>query len=137
MTGHHFARFEEESTPVRRLAGLAKEIVLELGPGSGSQFPRFDRTATSRIYGIESNEYLFNKLRSEKIENDGLSDIYVPINAALEDDRILESAGIVAGSIDTVVCMYVSLVLSPRSCQSCRENLQAIEARRAVVVLGA
>lgn len=90
-----------------RLVGMASGTVLELGPGSGNQFDRFDRTATSRIYGIEPNEYLFNRLRNETIKQHGLSDIYVPINAALEDDKVLESWGIDTGSIDTVVCMQV------------------------------
>ena len=40
-------------------------------------------------------------------EQSGLGDLYVPINAALEDTELLESWGIGAGKIDTVVCMQV------------------------------
>lgn len=108
LVGHHFAAYEAAFTPVPRLVGLASGTVLELGPASGNQFPHFDRTAITRIYGVEPNEYLFNRLRSETIEQQGLSDIYVPINAALEDAKVLEESwGVGAESIDTIVCMQV------------------------------
>ncbi|RMZ83755.1 hypothetical protein DV738_g871, partial [Chaetothyriales sp. CBS 135597] len=107
LVGHHFAAFEEAWTPVPRLVGMASGTVLELGPGSGNQLPRFDRSAISRIYGIEPNEYLFNLLRDDAVRQHGLGDIYFPINAALEDDSLLDSRGIGAESIDTVVCMQV------------------------------
>lgn len=69
---------------------MANGIVLELGPGSGNQFPRFSRSSISRIYGIEPNEQLFCQLCDDTIERHGLGDIYVPINAALEDSKLLE-----------------------------------------------
>jgi ubiquinone/menaquinone biosynthesis C-methylase UbiE len=87
---------------------MANGIVLELGPGSGNQFPRFNRSSISRIYGIEPNEQLFHQLRDETIECHGLGDIYVPINAALEDSKLLEETWNVGdGGIDSVVCMQV------------------------------
>jgi SAM-dependent methyltransferase len=87
---------------------MANGIVLGLGPGSGNQFPRFNRSSISRIYGIEPNEPLFHQLRDETIERHGLGDIYVPINAALEDSKLLEETwNLGDGSIDSVVCMQV------------------------------
>ncbi|KAH8817060.1 S-adenosyl-L-methionine-dependent methyltransferase [Xylogone sp. PMI_703] len=106
-SGHHFAGFEAAWTPVPRLVGLANGKVLELGPGSGNQFPRFNAKVISCIYGIEPNEQLFNLLRNEVIEKHGLSDIYIPMNAGLENHEALNSWGIKAGSIDSIVCMQV------------------------------
>jgi ubiquinone/menaquinone biosynthesis C-methylase UbiE len=104
-TGQHFAAYEAAATPVPRLVEAANGVVLELGPGSGNQFSRFKKTVISRIYGIEPNEHLFNQLRNETIKLHHLSDIYVPINAALEDKNILEEWNIGDESIDSVVCM--------------------------------
>ncbi|KAL3418441.1 methyltransferase domain-containing protein [Phlyctema vagabunda] len=105
--GHHFAAYEENCTPVPRLVGMARGQVLELGPGSGNQLPRFTRSATSQIYGLEPNKQLFHLLRDEVIAKQNLGDIYISINATLEDDEVLKSRGIEAGTIDTVVCMQV------------------------------
>ena len=58
-----------------RLVGLANGTVLELGPGSGNQFSRFDRKAISRIYGLEPNEFLFDRLRKQTIQQHSLSDL--------------------------------------------------------------
>lgn len=103
--GQYFAAYEEAATPVPRLVEAANGVVLEIGPGSGNQFSRFNKTVISRIYGIEPNEQLFNQLRNETIQLHHLSDIYVPINAAFEDKNILEEWNIRDESIDSVVCM--------------------------------
>jgi SAM-dependent methyltransferase len=116
LAGHHFAAFEAAWTPVPRLVGMADGTVLELGPGSGNQFPRFNRDAISRIYGIKPNEDLFNRLRNDTIKQHDLSDIYIPINAALEDHNVLESYSIGSGSINTVVCMRVLCSVSNPAC---------------------
>lgn len=105
--GHHFAAFEEAWTPVPRLVGEASGTILELGPGTGNQFPRFNRSVITRIYGLEPNEYLFAQLRDGIVEKHGLGDVYVPINAALESDEVLKSWNIDSGSLDTIVCMQV------------------------------
>jgi SAM-dependent methyltransferase len=107
LAGVHFAAFESENTPVPRLMGLANGTILELGPGSGNQLPRFDCTVVSKIYGIEPNEYLFNQLRDETIGKHGWTDVYVPIHGALEDQKLLDSFGVLSGSMDTIVCMQV------------------------------
>ncbi|KAE8552641.1 hypothetical protein EYB25_004020 [Talaromyces marneffei] len=108
QNGHHFAAYEAAVTPVPRLVGMANGVVLELGPGSGNQLPRFNHSSISRIYGIEPNEQLFQQLRDETIERHGLGDIYIPINAALEDSKLLEETWNLGNrSVDSVVCMQV------------------------------
>lgn len=136
FAGHHLAGFEAAWTPVPRLVGLSSGKVLELGPASGNQLPRFNRSAISRIYGIEPSEQLFNSLCDEVIDKDGLSDIYLPINAALEDEEILKSWGIEDGTIDTVVCMQVLCSVSDYD-HSCKESPSTAEARRTITILGA
>lgn len=89
-----------------RLIGSAKAVVLELGPGSGNQIPRFNTGSVARIYGIEPNANFIPSL-SAKAKDHGLDEKYIVINAALEDEEILATHRIVDGSIDTVVCMQV------------------------------
>ncbi|KAH7347074.1 S-adenosyl-L-methionine-dependent methyltransferase [Pyrenochaeta sp. MPI-SDFR-AT-0127] len=105
--GQEFAAFEAEHTPVPRLVGMASGVVLEIGPGSGNQLSRFDQKAISHIYGIEPNKCLFDHLCETQIKKHGLTDVYTPIHAALENEGELASAGIMNGSIDTIVCMQV------------------------------
>lgn len=105
--GQEFAAFETEHTPVPRLVGMASGVVLEIGPGSGNQLSRFDQKAICHIYGIEPNKYLFDHLCKTQIKRYGLTSLYTPIHAALEDERELASSGITTGSIDTIVCMQV------------------------------
>jgi SAM-dependent methyltransferase len=92
---------------VPRLVGMSSGKVLEIGPGSGNQLPRFDTTAISHIYGVEPNEQLFKRIRDDLIDKYALGNIYVPINAVFENVEALKSFGIQAGSLDTVVCMQV------------------------------
>lgn len=112
---HYFAVYKAAATPVPRLVGMANGIVLEVGPWSGNQFPRFNRSSISGIYGIEPNEQLFRQLQNETIKRHRLGDIYVPINPDLEDNKLLkENWDIGDGGIDSVVCMQV---LCPGSLQ--------------------
>ncbi|THZ76977.1 hypothetical protein D6C85_01930 [Aureobasidium pullulans] len=97
----HFSKFEEEQTPVPRLIGSADGIILELGPGSGNQIPRFNTGSVARIYGIEPNANFIPSL-SAKAKDHGLDEKYIVINAALEDQDVLTAHGIVEGSVDTV-----------------------------------
>ncbi|CAD0040838.1 unnamed protein product, partial [Aureobasidium pullulans] len=102
----HFARFEEEQTPVPRLLSYASGIILELGPGSGNQVPRFRLSAISKIYAVEPNAQ-FIPILVQKAKDHGLDERYTVINAALEDQDVLTAHGIVEGSVDTAVCMQV------------------------------
>ncbi|THW51204.1 hypothetical protein D6D21_01563 [Aureobasidium pullulans] len=97
----HFSKFEEEQTPVPRLIGSAKGVVLELGPGSGNQIPRFRSSAISKIYAVEPNAQ-FIPILVQKAKDHGLDEKYIVINAALEDQDVLTAHGIVEGSVDTV-----------------------------------
>ncbi|THZ22288.1 hypothetical protein D6C89_06156 [Aureobasidium pullulans] len=102
----HFSKFEEEQTPVPRLIESAKGVILELGPGSGNQIPRFRSSAISKIYAVEPNAQ-FIPILVQRAKDHGLDEKYIVINAALEDEEILATHRIVDGSIDTVVCMQV------------------------------
>ena len=101
------AAYEAQMTPVPRLVGLANGVILELGPAQGNQLPRFDRSAVSRIYGLEPNVYLFEELKQNVAKDGALVDVYVAVHAALEDDALLATNGITRGSVDTIVCMQV------------------------------
>ncbi|WPH01298.1 Hypothetical protein R9X50_00413700 [Acrodontium crateriforme] len=105
--GHHFARFEEQHTPVPRLVGMAQGAVLDVGPGPGNQLSRFNPSKIIHVYGIEPNDLLLGVLRERLNEYADLQKVYTPINASLEDDATLCSYGISEGSIDTLVCMQV------------------------------
>jgi SAM-dependent methyltransferase len=86
---------------------LATGTILELGPGTGNQLPRYTRSLVSQIYGIEPNKYLFHELHTKVIAEHGMTDIYVPVHGRLEDEELLMSFGIGPASVDTVVCMQV------------------------------
>jgi SAM-dependent methyltransferase len=86
---------------------LATGTILELGPGTGNQLPRYTRSLVSQIYGIEPNKYLFHELHTKVIAENGMTDIHVPVHARLKDEELLMSFGIGPASVDTVVCMQV------------------------------
>lgn len=89
-----------------RLLSYASGIILELGPGSGNQIPRFSSSVISKIYAVEPNAQ-FIPILVQKARDHGLDEKYIVINATLEDEEILATHRIVDGSIDTVVCMQV------------------------------
>ncbi|KAF2719670.1 S-adenosyl-L-methionine-dependent methyltransferase [Polychaeton citri CBS 116435] len=97
----------EQGSAVPRLVHLANGVTLEVGPGSGVQFPRFDRDKISKIYGIEPNKHLCDLMSQKVIQQNNLDDIYTLINGSLEDSQLLELNGVTAGTIDSVVCMQV------------------------------
>ncbi|SMQ45362.1 unnamed protein product [Zymoseptoria tritici ST99CH_3D7] len=102
--GFHGARDRSFAT---WLVGLAKGIIVELGPGTGSQLPRFNLETVQRIYGVEPNAGMFASLLERIDQSPGLEDVYVPIHAVMEDEALLAANGILQGTIDTVVCMQV------------------------------
>jgi ubiquinone/menaquinone biosynthesis C-methylase UbiE len=91
---------------VPRLIGSAKGVVLELGPGSGNQIPRFRSSAIGKAYAVEPNAQ-FILILVQRAKDHGLDEKYTVINAALENQDVLTAHGIVDGSVDTVVCMQV------------------------------
>lgn len=102
----HFIRFEQTQTKVPELVHAASGMVLELGPGLGNQLCRFDKTAVTRIVGIENNESMAPDV-DRQIKEHGLDAIYELIISGVEDSTALERHGIVADSVDTVVSIQV------------------------------
>ena len=100
-----FAEGDKE-TAVPALVSGASGIVLELGPGIGSQLPRYDTSKITNIYGVEPNVDLHRSL-GESIKTSGLSDVYEIVPCGVEDVVELKKHGIVLGSIDTILSVQV------------------------------
>lgn len=96
----------ELETDIPKLIAQAYGTVLEVGPGSGNQLPRYDISKLERIYGVEPNIDLHDALRSN-IKKHGLSDVYTIVPCGLEDLEQLREYGIVAESVDTVTSVQV------------------------------
>ena len=96
----------DNETAVPTLVFKASGVVLELGPGIGSQLPRYDRSKISKVYGVEPVTDLHMALR-EKIKASGLTDIYEIIPCGIEDAKALEKYGIAPGTIDTILSVQV------------------------------
>jgi SAM-dependent methyltransferase len=83
---------------------LAEGVVLEVGPGVGSQLDRFDKSKIKHIYGVELNPAMVPALLAE-VETAQLQDKYTVIQGAVEDERLLADYGLGAGSVDSIVCI--------------------------------
>jgi SAM-dependent methyltransferase len=103
-TGSAFKAFEGSSTSVPSLVASAYGVVLEVGPGVGSQLDRFDKSKIDHIYGVELNPTLVSPLLAE-VEAAKLQDKYTVILGAVEDERLLAEYGLKAGSLDSIVCI--------------------------------
>lgn len=100
---HHHIRYERSpSSPLPALLASASGVVLELGPGLGNQLLFYDRSKVTRVVGVELNPLFVPDLRAE-IDARGLDDVYEIIESGIEDGSALERAGIVPGSVDTIV----------------------------------
>jgi len=80
--------------------------VLELGPATGNQLPRFQKSAVTQIYGVEPN-FCFMDVLSAKVLETGLQDIYAPINCGIEQVEDLQSHGIREKSMDCILSIQV------------------------------
>lgn len=100
-----FAEGDNE-TAVPALVAEASGVVLELGPGIGSQLSRYNTSKITKVYGVEPNIDLHKCLR-EKIEASGLTDVYEIVPCGIEDVVELKKHGITVGSIDTVLSIQV------------------------------
>jgi SAM-dependent methyltransferase len=100
-----FAEGEKE-TAVPALVSEASGVVLEIGPGIGSQLPRYNTSNITKVYGVEPNIDLHKYLR-EKVKASGLTDVYEIVPCGVEDVVELKKHGIVLGSIDTVLSIQV------------------------------
>ena len=105
VVGPMFADGDNE-TAIPALVAEASGVVLELGPGIGSQLPRYDTSKITKIYGVEPNVDLHKSLR-ESIKASGLSDIYEIVPCGIEDVVELKKHGITLGSVDTVLSVQV------------------------------
>ncbi|EPS39336.1 hypothetical protein H072_6865 [Dactylellina haptotyla CBS 200.50] len=89
-------------------------IVLDLGPGTGFTVCHFDRSKTTKIFGIEPNKN-FHPALKKAVEEAGLADIYTIIGTGVEDAETLKSFGIEEGSIDSIVaCKVLCSVPKPK-----------------------
>lgn len=104
IAGSAFKAFEASSTSVPSLVASAHGVVLEVGPGVGSQLDRFDKSKIDHIYGVELNPAFVPPLLAE-VEKAGLQGNYTIISGAVGDERLLVEHGIKAGSVDSIVCI--------------------------------
>ena len=96
----------DKATAVPALVSEASGVVLELGPGIGSQLPRYNTSKITKVYGVEPNHDLRKSLR-EKVKASGLTDVYEIVPCGIEDVVELKKHGIALGSIDTVLSVQV------------------------------
>lgn len=96
----------DNTTSLPNLVSSASGTILEIGAGSGSQLPRYDKTKIQHIYGVEPNLDLHDALRA-KVKECGLSDVYTLVPCAVEDVEELCRYGIEGASIDTVLSVKV------------------------------
>lgn len=100
------AAFEQQNTIIPKLVSQAEGVVLELGPGSGNQLPRYDSSKVSKIYGIEPNADLHEALRAN-VKKAKLDDIYEILPHGAEDVKGFEKYGIALNSVDTILSVQV------------------------------
>jgi cyclopropane fatty-acyl-phospholipid synthase-like methyltransferase len=100
-----FAEGDKE-TAIPALVSEASGVVLEIGPGLGSQLSRYDTSKITKVYGVEPNIDLHKSLR-ENVKASGLTDVYEIIPCGVEDVIELKKHGIALGSIDTVLSVQV------------------------------
>lgn len=112
LPGHNFIAYES-TTAVPSLVVKAHGVVLDLGPGAGTQLDRFDAARVAHVYGVEPNTAFapaFNdRLRETALGQDGK---YTLVSCGIEDDEALARYGVVEGSVDCVVCMQVLVSFS-------------------------
>ncbi|KAL9611000.1 MAG: hypothetical protein Q9204_009048 [Flavoplaca sp. TL-2023a] len=87
--GPMFAKGDQE-TAIPALVSEASGVVLELGPGIGSQLPRYNASKITKVYGVEPNTDLHKSLR-EMVKASGLTDIYDIVPCGIEDVAKLET----------------------------------------------
>ncbi|PSN75610.1 S-adenosyl-L-methionine-dependent methyltransferase [Corynespora cassiicola Philippines] len=101
--GNAFKAFEA-TTLVPSLVASASGVVIEVGPGAGTQLDRFDKSKIDHIYGVELNPAFASPLSAE-VEKAGLKGKYTVIVGAVEDERLLAGYGLKAESVDSIVCI--------------------------------
>ena len=97
---------KEELGPLPNLDKKAYGVVVEVGPGSGNQLSRYDKSKVTKIYGIEPNKDFHETLRAT-IKKEGLEGIYEIVPCGVEDFDSLEEYGVLRGNVDTVMSISV------------------------------
>ncbi|MCJ1306980.1 hypothetical protein MMC25_000624 [Agyrium rufum] len=105
VIGPYIAEGEAEG-PIPSLVGSAYGRILELGPGSGSQITRFDKSKVEKIYGVEPVEALHNALRA-RVKEASLESAYEIVPCGIQDYDVLAKNGITEGSLDCIVSVQV------------------------------
>lgn len=109
------AQREVDEDRVPNLVCQASGIVVEIGPGSGNQVSRYDASKVTKIYGIEPNVTLHDKLRV-RIKESKLDDIYIIVPYGIENVVELEKYGISRESVDTLLtCQVLCSVPQPEA----------------------
>ncbi|KAL8711855.1 MAG: hypothetical protein Q9220_003799 [cf. Caloplaca sp. 1 TL-2023] len=96
----------ELETDVPQLVASASGTILEIGPGSGNQVGRYDRSKVNKIYGIEPNKGLHATLQ-QSIKKAGLSDVYTIVPCGIQDVETLRKYGVDQEAFDTVLSVQV------------------------------
>ena len=81
-------------------------MIIELGPGTGNQLPRYHTSKLTKVYGLEPNTDLHDALQT-RIKNSGLDDVYEIVPCGIEDVSGLRKHGISLNSADTVLSVQV------------------------------
>ncbi|KAK6516331.1 hypothetical protein TWF506_006240 [Arthrobotrys conoides] len=90
-------------------------VVLDLGPGTGFTVHHFDKSKTTKIFGIEPNK-AFHPALQKAIDAAGLTDIYTIVGAGVEDSKTLKTFGIEEGSVDTIAaCKVLCSIPEPKA----------------------
>ncbi|KAK6536053.1 hypothetical protein TWF281_000299 [Arthrobotrys megalospora] len=90
-------------------------VVLDLGPGTGFTVHHFDKSKTTKIFGIEPNK-AFHPALQAAVDAAGLTDIYTIVGTGVEDSETLKKYGIEEGSMDTIVaCKVLCSVPEPKA----------------------
>jgi SAM-dependent methyltransferase len=102
--GSGFKQYETENTAVPELVASAYGIVLEIGPATGNQLDRFDKSKIEHIYGVEPNPAFVSPLLAT-VKETGLQEKYSIILGVVEDEELLAQHGIKENSVDSIVCL--------------------------------
>ena len=104
----------ESTTPVPSLVAKAHGLVLDLGPGAGTQLDRFDVARVAHVYGVEPNTSFAPAFTARLQESAlGLNGKYTLVSCGVEDGETLARFGVVENSVDCVVSMQVLVSFPP------------------------
>ncbi|KAK6357527.1 hypothetical protein TWF718_001836 [Orbilia javanica] len=99
----------------KKTISQAHGVVLDLGPGTGFTVHHFDKSKTTKIFGIEPNK-AFHPALQAAIDAAGLTDIYTIVGTGVEDSETLKKFGIEQGSVDTIVaCKVLCSIPEPKA----------------------